>query len=165
MVALAATAGLAVFCFAKVVGVVLLGEPSGRAAAATEPGQPVRAALLALAAACLELSLAPGALFNSLVGLAPWPASAGTNVGLALPVTGGLPTLGLALVLAGGAALLLGTCRTSSRSASTGRSPPRRSRAPGTRAACRAGSLGAYVAYLGALVLALLAAARVGAVG
>ena len=45
----------------------------------------MRAAVVVLAGACVVLGLAPGLLFGSLVGLAPWPAAAPTHVGLELP--------------------------------------------------------------------------------
>jgi hydrogenase-4 component B len=98
--ALAATAALAVLCFVKVVGLVLLGRPRRDAvAAAVDPPAPMRAAVLALAGACVVLGVAPGLLFGSLVRLAPWHASAPTSVGLNLPGTGSLPTAGLAIAL------------------------------------------------------------------
>ena len=101
LAALAATAALAVFCFVKVVGLVLLGpQRSGAAAAAVEAPLEMRVALVALAVACVVLGLAPGLLVGSLVGLAPWPAEAPTEVGLALPGTGSLPTAGIAVALA-----------------------------------------------------------------
>jgi hydrogenase-4 component B len=98
LAALAATAALAVFCFVKVVGLVLLG-PARHAAAPVEAPLEMRAAVVALAGACVVLGLAPGLLFGSLVGLAPWPAAAPTSVGLELPGTGSLPTAGIAAVL------------------------------------------------------------------
>ena len=101
LAALAATAALAVFCFVKVVGLVLLGpQRSGAVAAAVEAPLEMRVALVALAVACVVLGLAPGLLVGSLVGLAPWPAEAPTEVGLALPGTGSLPTAGIAVALA-----------------------------------------------------------------
>lgn len=97
---LASTAALAVFCFVKVVGLVLLGPPRRDAvAAAVEAPLPMRAALVALALACVVLGVVPGALFRSLVELAPWQATAPLHVGLALPKTGSLPTGGVALAL------------------------------------------------------------------
>jgi hydrogenase-4 component B len=92
LAALAATAALAVFCFVKVVGLVLLG-------AAEEQPLPMRAALVFLALACVALGVAPGVLFGPLVGLAPWPSAHATQLGLHLPGTGSLPTVGIALVL------------------------------------------------------------------
>ena len=67
----------------------------------------MRAGMLALAIACVVLGVAPGVLFGSLVGLAPWAAPAPTHVGLSLPSTGGLPTAGIALLLAVGTGVLL----------------------------------------------------------
>ena len=105
LAALAATAALAVFCFVKVVGLVLLGPPRTPAvAAAEEPRLPMRAAVVFLALACVVLGLAPGLLFVHLAGLAPGVSSdvAGpTSLGLYLPGTGSLPTVGIAIVLVG----------------------------------------------------------------
>jgi hydrogenase-4 component B len=112
LAALAATAALAVFCFVKVVGLVLLGAPRRHTVEhAHDAPLPMRAAVVALAVACVVLGVAPGLLFGSLVGLAPWPAAAPGHVGLPLPGTGSLPTGGIALVLvaaAGALALLRG---------------------------------------------------------
>ena len=59
LAALAATAALAVFCFVKVVGLVLLGPPR-HAVPAVEAPVEMRAAVVALAGACVVLGLAPG---------------------------------------------------------------------------------------------------------
>jgi hydrogenase-4 component B len=102
LAALAATTALAVFCFVKVVGLVLLGPPrTPAAAAAEEPPLPLRAALVFLALACVALGVAPGVLFGPLVGLAPWSPGVAAKFGLHLPGTGSLPTVGIALALAG----------------------------------------------------------------
>ena len=102
LAALGATVGLAVFCFVKVVGLVLLGRPRRDAvAAAVEAPRLMWGAVVFLALACVALGLAPGLLFGLLAGLAPWPAAAPTHVGLDLPGTGSLPTLGIAVVLVG----------------------------------------------------------------
>jgi hydrogenase-4 component B len=98
LAALAATAALAVLCFVKVVGLVLLGPPR-RVVAVEDAPLPMRAALVFLALVCVVLGLAPGLLFGVLVGLAPWSANAPTHVGLHLPGTGSLPTMGIAAVL------------------------------------------------------------------
>jgi NADH:ubiquinone oxidoreductase subunit 5 (subunit L)/multisubunit Na+/H+ antiporter MnhA subunit len=101
LAALAMTAALAVFCFVKVAGLVLLGRPRREAVAhAVEAPWPMRSAVLFLAGGCVLLGVAPGLLFGPLVGLAPWPASEPTQLGLHLPGTGSLPTPGIALVLA-----------------------------------------------------------------
>jgi hydrogenase-4 component B len=100
LAALASTAALALFCFVKVTGLVLLGAPRRAAVAeAQEAPWPMIGAVAFLAIACAVLGLAPGLLFGSLVGLAPWPAAAPSGVGLHLPGTGSLPTAGIALVL------------------------------------------------------------------
>ena len=99
---LAATAALAVFCFVKVVGLVLLGPPRRPACAeASDPPAPMLAGMTFLAAACVALGVAPGLLFAPLVGLAPWAAAEPVQPGLSLPSTGGLPTVGLAVFLIG----------------------------------------------------------------
>ncbi len=230
LAALAATAALAVFCFVKVVGLVLLGPPrTQEAAAAVEPALPVRAALAALALACLVLGLVPGLLVSALVRLAPGNASLPVRAGLDLPGTGSLPTLafGAALVLVAGALVSLRSRRAAAPAptwacgqrvvpaldwTSAGFTKPlrlvleavlrpereiverseggvlqevayrghvphlidERIYRPAARtalaAAARArrlqsGSLGMYVGYLIALVVVLLAAARVGAIG
>jgi hydrogenase-4 component B len=105
--ALAATAALAVFCFVKVVGLVLLGAPRTRAAAeADEAPGALRAAVLFLALVCVVLGVAPGLLFGALVRLAPWGGDAALHAGLAVPGTGSLPTVGIAIALVGGTAAL-----------------------------------------------------------
>jgi hydrogenase-4 component B len=98
--ALAATAALAVFCFVKVVGLVLLGPPRTHAAAeAQDSPLPLRIALGFLALVCVVLGVAPGLLFGVLVGLAPWSDAAPTNLGLHVPGTGSLPSAGIAVAL------------------------------------------------------------------
>lgn len=108
LAALAATAALALFCFAKVIGLVLLGPPRHRPPAnAVGPSRGMGASVAFLAVGCAVLGVAPGLLFGRLAGLAPWPARVGTGIGLKLPTTGSLPTPILALVLAGLAAALV----------------------------------------------------------
>jgi hydrogenase-4 component B len=100
LAALASTAALAVFCFVKVVGLVLLGAPRTTAVAAAEDPPPAqRVALVFLALVCVAFGLVPGLLFGVLVGLAPWSADAPTRLGLHVPGTGSLPTIGIAVVL------------------------------------------------------------------
>ncbi len=107
LAALAATAALAVLCFVKVVGLVLLGSPRRATVAdAVEAPFPMRAAMVVLAAGCVSLGVAPGLLVGSLAGLAPWPVSVPTTVGLHAPGTGSLPTAAIALLLAAPALLL-----------------------------------------------------------
>jgi hydrogenase-4 component B len=101
LAALAATAALAALCFVKVVGLVLLG-PARRDPVAQADEAPVtmRAGAVALAGGCVVLGLAPGLLFGSLVGLAPWSSDGPTSVGLDIPGTGDFRAGGVALVLA-----------------------------------------------------------------
>ena len=102
LAALAVAAALAVFCFVKVVGLVLLGPARTKAAdAAKEAPLPMRGAVVFLAVACVVLGAAPGVLFGPLVRLAPWAGAEPTRVGLHLPGTGSLPTGGILLVLLG----------------------------------------------------------------
>lgn len=105
--ALGATAALAVFCFVKVVGLVLLGPARTQAAAdAVEAPWAQRFAVGFLALVCVALGVAPGLLFGTLVGLAPWVSAAPTQVGLHVPGTGSLPTLGIAVALVAATAVL-----------------------------------------------------------
>lgn len=101
---LAATAALALYCFVKVAGLVLLGPPrSPEVAAAREAPPGMSSALVFLAALCLILGLLPGVLVPLLAELAPAPASLDPGATLELPGTGGLPpslALGLLLVVA-----------------------------------------------------------------
>jgi hydrogenase-4 component B len=108
---LAATAALALLCFVKVVGLVLLGEPRRpECAAAVDAPAEMRAGMGVLAGLCVALGAVPGLILPTLAGLAP-----GTNgevlelhAGLAVPGTGSLPTLAIALALVGLVAVLLG---------------------------------------------------------
>jgi hydrogenase-4 component B len=90
---LAATAALALYCFVKAAGLVLLGEPRTPAAAtAVEPGRGMRLAPVLLAAGCIVLAALSGILLPALVKLAPGaPAMAG-HPSLELPGTGSLPS-------------------------------------------------------------------------
>jgi hydrogenase-4 component B len=109
LAALAATAALAVFCFVKVVGLVLLGSPRRRAVAeAGEAPAAMRAGVASLAVACVVLGLAPGVLFGPLAEIEPWAPAApdGLGLDLVLPGTGDLRPAGLALALAALVALL-----------------------------------------------------------
>jgi hydrogenase-4 component B len=194
LAALAATAALAVFCFVKVVGLVLLGPPR-RTAEVVEAPLEMTSAVVVLAGACVVLGVAPGLLFGSLVELAPWPAEvpAGTRPGLDLPACGQLVEPPLAWTSAGFTKplrLMLEVVLRPQREIAvraqggvvqevtyTGHVPhliEERLYRPVTRGALwaaaharrlQSGSLGAYVAYLIALVVALLAAVRLGAIG
>ena len=99
---LAATAALAVFCFVKVVGLVLLGAPRrAEAEAAVEAPPSMRAAPVFLAGCCVALGAAPGLLIPSLMELAPQPRSLAAEPGLSIPGTGSLPSPWLLLGLLG----------------------------------------------------------------
>jgi len=99
---LAATAALALLCFVKVVGLVLLGPPRRpEVAAASDAPVSMRAGMVMLAALCVGLGVVPGLVTPTLAGLAPGaePEVLARHAGLAVPGTGSLPTLGLAVAL------------------------------------------------------------------
>jgi hydrogenase-4 component B len=97
----AATAALAVFCFVKVIGLVLLGPArSAQAAAAHERPAATRVALVVLAAACAALGALPGLVVPTLAGLAPGDVAIASGASLRLPDTGGLPAIALLVALA-----------------------------------------------------------------
>jgi len=101
LAALGVTAGLALMAFAKVAGMALLGAPrSAEAATAQDAPAGTRAALAALAASCVGLAAATGPLLHALGGLHPAGGAPGPALAPALPGTGGLPPLGLLVVLA-----------------------------------------------------------------
>lgn len=110
LAALASTAGLAVTCFVKVIGLVLLGPPRTTRPVAEAPPA-MTGAMAFLAGLCVVLGVAPGLIFDSLVRLAPWTADGASRAasagGLALPGTGGLPTPGIAVALTLMAGVLL----------------------------------------------------------
>jgi hydrogenase-4 component B len=117
---LAATAALAVFCFVKVVGLVLLGAPRTPAAAeALERPALTRAGLAILAFACVLLGLLPGLVLPTLAALKPGPTDLEAGLRIELPGTGGLPPVGLAVVLIAVAALLLRATSTARRATPT----------------------------------------------
>ena len=90
---LAATAALALFCFVKVVGLVLLGAPRrSEVEAASEAAPGMRAALAFLAGCCIALGAAPGLLVPTLMELAPQPTDLATESGLSISGTGSLPS-------------------------------------------------------------------------
>jgi len=105
---LAMTAALALLCFVKVVGLVLLGSPRRvECERAVDPPRGMRAGMAVLAVLCVVLGLVPGLVVPTLAGLAPGvhgPALA-RHAGLVLPGTGSYLPLPLALALA---ALTLG---------------------------------------------------------
>jgi hydrogenase-4 component B len=97
---LAATAALALLCFVKVLGLVLLGSPRRRAVAdAEEVAVSMRAATLLLAGACVALGALPGLLLPTVAGLAPGSPAVDVGVSVSLPGTGSLPALTLAVAL------------------------------------------------------------------
>ncbi|MGE0503821.1 MAG: proton-conducting transporter membrane subunit [Solirubrobacterales bacterium] len=90
---LAATAALAVFCFVKVVGLVLLGQPRrAEAERAVEASTSIWAAPVFLAGCCVALGATPGLLVPWLMELAPQPRSLAAEPGLSIPGTGSLPS-------------------------------------------------------------------------
>ncbi len=98
--ALAGTAALAVYCFVKVIGLVLLGLPRRpECAQASEAPGAIRASMVFLAAGCVLLGVLPGPLVGRLAALSPGSVSLGGSTSLEVPGTGSLPTLALALAL------------------------------------------------------------------
>jgi hydrogenase-4 component B len=109
LAALAAAVGLALVCFVKLGGLALLGEPrSDGARAAQEVGRPMRAGVVALAGMCLVLGVVPGIVLQPLLRILPGgDEGAPHTLGIWLPGTGGLPVVGLIVVLVAGTALLV----------------------------------------------------------
>lgn len=98
--ALALTAALAVYCFVKVAGLVLLGQPRRAACAgAVEVPWALRGGLLILAAWCVALGAVPGPLIARCTAILPGAGDVSEGVRLHPPGTGGLPTLALAAAL------------------------------------------------------------------
>jgi hydrogenase-4 component B len=103
---LAATAALALFCFVKAVGLVALGEPRRpEVAAAEEVPVGMRVGPLFLAACCVALGAVPGLLVPALMELSPPGGAIATEPALAVPGTGSLPSLWLAVGIVGLTAL------------------------------------------------------------
>jgi hydrogenase-4 component B len=95
--ALALTAGLAVYCFVKVTGLVLLGPPRRAGCAeAVEGPWALRIGVLVLAAWCVVLGVVPGPLIARCAAILPGAGHVSEGVRLHPPGTGGLPTLALA---------------------------------------------------------------------
>lgn len=103
-VALAATAALAVYCFVKVVGLVLLGPHRQRAAEqATEAPASMVAPVVFLALTCLAIGAAPGLVLEPLGNLSPFGPLPGDVAAVAPRVPGSgafAPLAVLALVVA-----------------------------------------------------------------
>ena len=97
---LAATAALALYCFVKVVGLVLLGAPRRpEIEVAAEVPAGMRGAMVTLALFCILLGILPGLLVGELAELAPQPAQIPAGPGLSIPGTGSLPSPWIALGL------------------------------------------------------------------
>ena len=100
--ALALTAGLGVYCFVKVVGLVLLGPPRRSACAgAVESPLPMRCGVVVLAAWCIVLGLVPGPLLERCAAILPGAVHVSGGTQLNPHGTGSLPTLALAAGLVG----------------------------------------------------------------
>lgn len=98
--ALTCTAALAVYCFVKVVGLVLLGQPRRAACAdAVEAPWAQRVGLLILAIWCVALGVLPGPLIARCAAIMPGAGDVSEGIRLHPPGTGGLPTLALAAAL------------------------------------------------------------------
>ena len=89
---LAATSGLALYCFVKAAGLALLGEPrTPEVASAVEPGATMRLAPFLLGGACVVLAAVSGLLLPTLAELAPGSPALAAHAGLEVPGTGSLP--------------------------------------------------------------------------
>jgi hydrogenase-4 component B len=87
--ALAATAALAVFCFVKVVGLVLLGPHRQKAVASSHEVPPsMTGPVVVLAALCLAIGVAPGVVLGQMGHLSPFGALPASAVGITLAVPG-----------------------------------------------------------------------------
>ncbi len=105
--ALALTAALGVYCFVKVVGLVLLGPPRRVACAeAVDAPWAMRCGMLALAGWCVVLGVVPGPLLARFAAILPGSAHVSGGTQVHPPGTGSLPTLALAAALVGLVAVL-----------------------------------------------------------
>jgi hydrogenase-4 component B len=87
--ALAATAALAVYCFVKVVGLVLLGTPRQKVvAASSEVAATMTGPVLLLAGLCLAVGAVPGVVLTELRHVSPYGALPESARGLTLSVPG-----------------------------------------------------------------------------
>ncbi len=98
---LASTAALALFCFVKVAGLVLLGPPRREhARAASEAPLPMRGGMAMLAVACVVLGAVPALIVPTLATLHPGAQPLVRGASLRLPGTGSLPASPLLVALA-----------------------------------------------------------------
>lgn len=107
--ALAATAALAVFCFVKVVGLVLLGAHRQKAVASSrEVPASMTGPVIFLAGLCLAIGVVPGVVLKLMRHLSPYGPLPTSALGLTLKVPGSGVFAPLAVVafLAGGTAAL-----------------------------------------------------------
>jgi hydrogenase-4 component B len=87
--ALAATAALAVFCFVKVVGLVLLGAHRQKAVASSrEVPASMTGPVIFLAGLCLAIGVVPGAVLGLMRHLSPYGPLPGRTLGITLAVPG-----------------------------------------------------------------------------
>lgn len=97
---LAITAALSVFCFVKVSGLVLLGEPRRPACAhAVEAPTAMRIGVVALAGWCAVLSVAPGTIAERCARVLPDSTHLGTAFRLNPLGSGGVPALALTVTM------------------------------------------------------------------
>jgi hydrogenase-4 component B len=95
-VALGASAGLAVFCFVKVAGLVALGAPRSEGARTARERPPATRVALSLSAGlCVALAATAGLLVPTLAHLAPGHLRPAAGATIAVPGSGGLPALAL----------------------------------------------------------------------
>jgi hydrogenase-4 component B len=100
MAVVAATIGISLLCFVALGGRALLGRPgSDGARDAAEVGVAMRTGVVLLAGVCVLLGTFPGVVVAPLLRIRAVPSGTVGVSGLWLPGTGGLPTIGLLLVL------------------------------------------------------------------
>ena len=110
---LAMAAALAVYCFVKVIGIVLLGTPRSENVAAAKEATPLeRTATGTLAILCVALGLLPGFLIPLFMKSAGFTQTTSLQPGFSINGTGSLPTLTIGVVLAALIALLAYAKRT-----------------------------------------------------
>ncbi len=101
--ALAATAALAVFCFVKVVGLVLLGAHRQKAvASSTEVSVSMTGPVVFLAGLCLAIGVAPAVVLGQIGHLSPYGPLPTSTLGftLAVPGSGSFAPLAVAVLMA-----------------------------------------------------------------
>ncbi|MCL5048263.1 MAG: hypothetical protein M1374_05710 [Firmicutes bacterium] len=106
LVAMAATVTLALFCFTKVIGLVLLGKEQFPRKKESSDSLLMGISTLFLALLCIILGLIPALYFGRLMQIAPWSSNKVSLLVLNLPGTGSLSPLCLGAILISGTFVL-----------------------------------------------------------